>query len=315
MRSEPGAAPRPSLEESDVTVVGVVRDAARRLPQEIAHLRLAFGAARSLRFVVVESDSRDGTPEVLGALSRTVPGFRALSLGRLADALPLRSERIAHCRNRYLDELGAQASSDGYVVVADLDGVNSALTARAVESCFASPAPWDVCAANQGDAYYDIWALRHETWSPDDCWDRYRALAPVVGRIPALEIAVHSRMIRLDPRLPPIEVDSAFGGLAIYRAEALRGARYAASTAGGSPVCEHVGLHEGLRARGYRIFVHPALVNARATEHSWNRKWPARAARRLLPAGLTDPDPQATRPRAGVPALLRRMKSMAARLS
>ncbi len=307
---------REPLEQSSVTIVGVVRNGAPHLPRSIERLRAAFGRARSLRFIIVESDSTDDTPAVLEALSRRIAGFQAVFLGALTSAFPLRTDRIAHCRNAYLNELASDGAAliDGYVVVADLDGVNDALTCEAVATCFSSATPWDVCTANQGDYYYDIWALRHASWSPDDCWALYRSLVDLVGPAQALELAVHARMVHLDARWPMIEVASAFGGLAIYRSTALKGRVYDTRAEDGSKVCEHVMMHKSLRADGYRIFINPALVNARATPHSWHRKRIARTLRALAP-GLYRPDPQSTLPPARIVQLLRSLRSIAARLA
>lgn len=307
---------REPLEQSCVTIVGVVRNGARQLPRSIERLRAAFGRAQTLRFIVVESDSTDETPAVLDAFSRRIAGFRAIHLGALTDAFPLRTDRIAHCRNAYLDELASDraASSNGYVVVADLDGVNDALTCEAVETCFSSSTPWDVCTANQKDYYYDVWALRHASWSPDDCWARYCSLVELVGPAQALELAVHARMVHLDARRPMIEVASAFGGLAIYRSTVLKGRVYGTLADDGSKVCEHVTMHESLCADGFRIFINPALVNARATSHSWHRKRTARTLRFLAP-GLYRPDPQSTLPPDRIVQLLRSVRSFAARLA
>ena len=202
--------------------------------------------------------------------SRSLP-LRWLSLvaSGMAERIPARTERIAHCRNRYLEELrnNARYASADYVMVADLDGVNNDLRREAVETCWRTDVPWDVVTANQRDAYYDIWALRHPDWCPVDCHSQYARLRELFERPRALAIAIHSRMVRLSPRAAWIEVDSAFGGLAIYRREALLAGNYSGEQAGQS-VCEHVPLHAQLRAQGFRIFINPALINAHRTDHS-----------------------------------------------
>jgi hypothetical protein len=232
---------------------------------------------------VVESDSRDDTVEVLGALARERPRFRFVALGALAGRFPKRTERIAQCRNRYLAELEAQAaySAVTHVLVADLDGTNDLLTSAALHSAF-TRTDWDVCAANQRGRYYDIWALRHDLWSPNDCWAQYHFLVRL-GLHPeaALRAAVHARMIRIPEHSDWIRVDSAFGGLALYRKEALLEGRYAGTLASGEEVCEHVALHAALAARGRRIFINPALINTGATEHTRALDFPQRWRRRL----------------------------------
>jgi hypothetical protein len=62
-------------------------------------------------------------------------------------------------------------------------------------------------------------------------------------------------------------VDSAFGGLGIYRREAFLAGRYAGTDdlAGGIDVADHTPYHRQLRQKGYRIFINPALINCDKT--------------------------------------------------
>lgn len=257
------------IDKAALVVVGCVRNGAKTVRRAVETLVRASGGFASVRYLIVESDSTDGTVPELQRLRKEISGLEFTSLGPLEQSVPQRTERIALCRNRYVDELrnDPQYAAVDYVMVADLDGVNNDLTAEAVATCWASSAPWDVVTANQSDAYYDIWALRHADWCPVDCHQQYSQLRSLFGHPRALSIAIHSRMARLDPKADWIEVESAFGGLAIYRREALLAGRYQGLLEG-RPICEHVPLHAELRAKGYRIFINPALINAHRTDHS-----------------------------------------------
>lgn len=258
-----------SIPAAAVVIVGCVRNGARTLRRAVETLARATAGFGSVQFLVIESDSTDSTLAELARLREQSERFQFISLGALADRIPARTERIAHCRNRYLDELrdNPRYASADYVMVADLDGVNNDLRPAAVATCWSKDVPWDVVTANQRDAYYDIWALRHADWCPVDCHSQYARLRELFDRPRALDIAIHSRMVRLSPRAAWIEVDSAFGGLAIYRREALLVGNYSGVQAS-ETVCEHVPLHTQLRAQGLRIFINPALINAHRTDHS-----------------------------------------------
>jgi hypothetical protein len=207
---------------------------------------------------------------MLAQLASEHEGFSYASLGALRQRLPLRTARLAHCRNHCLEVLrqrGGAAAYD-YVVVADLDGVNSRLSQASVRSCWQRH-DWDVCAANQDGPYYDIWALRHDPWCPGDCWEQMRFLRDHgLGTAAAIQAAVNARMIRIPLDAPWIAVDSAFGGLAIYRSTVLQEGVYVGLDSGGQEVCEHVSLHAQIRARGGRLFINPALINAARVEHA-----------------------------------------------
>ena len=104
-------------------------------------------------------------------------------------------------------------------VAADLDRF---INEQALLSCWQAPTPWDMCSANRRNYYYDIWALRHPDWCPQDCWERFARLRPQIGNENAFQMAILGPMVRIPAHLPFIEVESAFGGLAIYRKAALR---------------------------------------------------------------------------------------------
>jgi hypothetical protein len=66
--------------------------------------------------------------------------------------------------------------------------------------------------ANQAIAYFDVWALRHAIWCPDDCWKqvvaRPRWMPPDIAQI----LYVHRRQFSIRVEARPIRVRSAFGG-------------------------------------------------------------------------------------------------------
>ena len=259
-----------NLRAKQFLVAGLAKNCSKSIKTDIAKVQSALKAFKHVQWLVIESDSRDGTVKKLGELKQEVENFRFISLGALRKELPLRTARIAHCRNRYLDELSANPiyTSVDYVIVADLDGVNDQLTERGFLSCWARD-DWDVCTANQRGPYYDVWALRHKTWSPNDCWSQYKFLTQHGLSVnESLFAAIHSRMVKIDEGLDWIEVDSSFGGFAVYRRKALKGLRYVGLDDEGEMVCEHVQLHATLRAQGGHIFINPGLINTGYTPHT-----------------------------------------------
>lgn len=260
----------PEPADSRILVTGIVRDCASCIESEVERLAAALAAFRGVGWLLIESDSGDDTPARLRALERRLENFRFISLGRLGDSIPMRSQRLATCRNTYLHEIrrDPRYADIDFVMVTDLDGTNSKITQSAVASCWRRQ-DWDVCTANQSGPYYDVWALRHAEWSPNDCWAQYRFLVRHdMSSERARTVSVHARMIRLDPGAEWIEVQSAFGGLAIYRRRAVESGKYAGLDAEGYELCEHVPFHADLRANGSRIFINPSLINTDYTEHS-----------------------------------------------
>ena len=97
-----------------------------------------------------------------------------------------------------------------------------------------------------------------------------------------------SANVLLDPASEPFAVDSAFGGLGIYRLQDIRGCRY------GLWGCEHWDFHSCLRARGKTVLVHPAMAIEWADRghgpiyQSCKRSWVDRNGLRQKPPSWTN---------------------------
>lgn len=260
------------LNSANILITGLARDCEKQIDASILALSNAFSAARSLAFLVIESDSSDKTIARLDNLSKKIANFEYLALGNLRQQRAKRTDRIAYCRNAYINIIASDPTyaDYDYVVIADLDGVNNVLRADAVQSCWTSGEEWDVCCANQMGPYYDIWALRHPLWSPCDCWEQSRFLhTNGAGRFAAIYSSVYSRMLTIAPFSAWIDVDSAFGGCAIYTRAAITDVTYVGITATGYEVCEHVEVNRQIKRKGGRIVINPAFVNAGIVGNSW----------------------------------------------
>lgn len=258
------------LSGASFLIVGLTRNCAADVRNDLRQIETAFHSAKKISFLIIESDSSDNTREILDQLLSEKENFYYVSLGNLCLSLPKRTERIAHCRNHYLGlirEKNEYRDVD-YIVVADFDGINTRINSKSVSTCWERN-DWDVCSANQAGPYYDIWALRHKLWSPNDGWGQASFLRNMgVRQFTSVFSSVYSRMISIPLSSDWIEVESAFGGLAIYKKEALVRINYIGLTDQGEEVCEHVSAHEQIRAAGGRIFINPALINAGIVEHS-----------------------------------------------
>jgi hypothetical protein len=270
-------------EPLEIAIVGLVRNGQATLGAAVRQIAAALPKGCQAHWMVIESDSDDDTLGTLESLRREVAGFEFRSLGRLADRHPHRTDRIAHCRNAgliWFESLHERGAAVSHLLMADLDGVNDGLTPQGLASCW-QRSDWDACMANQAGRYYDLWALRHPVWCPGDCWAEADFLgAHGVPRDRAIAAAVYLRMITIAPDHEWIRVESAFGGLAIYRAEAIAGLRYQGLTPDGGERCEHVELHAAMRARGARLYINPRLLNGSVGDSDAYFPGPAAARRR-----------------------------------
>jgi hypothetical protein len=257
-------APRTPIEKSKILLTGPVRNVASKIEQEVENLLASFANFNETKCFVIESDSTDNTVKKLEELSQKIANFSFISMGQLSSKYPRRTDRIAFCRNAAIDAVASNpALADiDYIAMADMDGMNSLVTPEKIAECWTVEQEWDVITANQLGEYYDIWALRHPDWSPNDCWQQKTALEPVIGRHFAENLAITAKQVVLDPSVGLIEVDSAFGGLAIYRRSAFLAGRYAGTDKrSGFDVADHIPFHEDLRAQGYKIYINSRLIN------------------------------------------------------
>jgi len=258
------------LFDTPVLVVGLIRNGVNTIEANISTIRQALSKFSEVHWLLVESDSTDDTQQLLSQISGRIPLFRFLKQGDLRERMPLRTERLAFCRNVYLQETinNPMYEQVKYVIVSDMDDTNSLLSEEALLSCWERD-DWDVCTANQKGPYYDIWALRHPVWCANDCWLEHRFLSQFNNRHDDLVYAcVYSKMIEVPIHLEWLEVDSAFGGLAVYKKSAMKKGRYVGLYPNGIEICEHVPFNMGIRANGGRIFINPRLINTDYTEHS-----------------------------------------------
>jgi hypothetical protein len=243
-----------------ILIVGLARNCEKNLQSEIENLMSCFEFA-DLKFLVVESDSSDGTLVILEKLSMTYFNFDFISLGNLARKIPNRVSRITFCRNRYLEKFYQERDSFDYLVVADLDGVNSKLTRKRVKQAI-SIENWSMISANQFGPYYDLWALRAKGWLNQDCHSAFKIDFDSGVNIRSSYFSHFIRPMFMARRLEKIEVSSAFGGLAIYRTQDLGGALYSELSEIGDIQCEHINFNRAISESGGKLYIASRLYNS-----------------------------------------------------
>ncbi|WP_419913391.1 hypothetical protein [Hoeflea sp.] len=255
-----------------VVFAGLARDCAHALPQIFQSLEDFGQSLDDWGYVFLENNSVDASFDLLERFNRRHNRGVVRSYGDLQSEIKIRTERLAMLRNQCVEEIQAseRLCNFDFLVILDLDSVNERLDkARILELMELSDPDWTAVFANQSERYYDIWALRHPTWSPDDCWRRVRERPDGMSKEDAVQEFVVKRRERLDPSRGFIEVDSAFGGLGVYRLKALDGCRYVGLAEDGEEVCEHVAFHECLKARGGHLYIDARLINGRGnTPHN-----------------------------------------------
>ena len=258
------------MSSSRVLVTGLARDCGNHLSQEILrieqHLLKIFTV---VDFFIVESDSIDNTEEVLTQISTKKRSVKYLSLGKLANEIPGRIDRLRYCRNSYVNFVRQSIGNDkpDFVMVVDFDIKNRAFNLSPLAKLM-SENWWDGLFANQKGPYYDIYALRKEGWVEDDCFKRYRELARQMPAKKAKKEAVWSQMRRIPRDKELIEVESAFGGRGVYRRRVFENFDYAALSETSTGESEHISLHKKIVDSDGRLFIVPAMTNFSYSPHN-----------------------------------------------
>jgi hypothetical protein len=242
--------------ELDVVVVSIARNAMPLINNTAGLLAEARRGFRSLRWFVFENDSEDGTNDYLDRAAERHGWIqvRHETLGGLDSRgfEPERTERLAYCRNACHDWVREHAAGATWTIVLDVDPQHGfspdgifhsicqlgAMSARSAVKSPGAMASYSLYRDESGVAHYDAWAMRLNWWR-----DRRKEIG--FGWASGLLPPVGS---------PPIPMNSAFGGLCVYKTEAFLAAGVRPYEGGD---CEHVFLHKKMADAGYQLYLNP----------------------------------------------------------
>ena len=86
-----------------ILLVGVISGVGKTLERELKIVLKSLSSFETIHIFLVESDSNDDTVRVLKKIQSSNQNFTYISKGQLSAKLPNRVERIAFCRNIYVD--------------------------------------------------------------------------------------------------------------------------------------------------------------------------------------------------------------------
>ncbi len=230
-------------------ICGLARDLAHILPATIERIERLGNRFADYRVVVYENDSKDATLSILHRWTRANHRVHVLSESRHDPvSLPVRclqrARRMAYYRNQCRQFTLDLFPDYDYTIVVDLD-IELGWLLDGIANTFGHN-DWDFVGSNgilrksyvffQRTKQYDAWAYRRQ------------------GSYDALETRMVNRMYwrQGEPMHP---VYSCFGGLGVYRMEAMAACEY------GESDCEHVCLHLSMRQNGFaRLFLNPSQI-------------------------------------------------------
>jgi len=286
---------------SSILVAGTVCNVEKRLERDLAKVIQSLKRFERVFVYLVESDSSDGTVDLLKQIKKNTNNFEYISLGTLAEIYPNRIQRLRFCRNEYIPYIREfiEFQEIDYICIADLDGMNSKITSKAVDSCFDNSLDWDACFSNQLHGYSDLYALRCDDWVSGDIfkeldesqsqldskfktkyWFKQNPINFLIRDCLRRKI-IYQRMYRISAKAKWIPVNSAFGGFAIYKSNLFLSTDYGNPLDASLLGSEHVELHRQMLAKKSKMYINPSLINANWNTYNINRYFLVRLLRAL----------------------------------
>ena len=245
--------------------VGPVRNCGPFLEDVMKNIDRMGSLFKSYSCVFVESDSTDNSLSILQKFAETNPNVHVITLGKLEPNIPSRTIRIATARNaaiKFCEANGLMDSHDFYIQMCVDDVSAQEIDLDGVLSCFKYDLDsWDAMTANQ-NTYYDLWTLRKEGWLDYDCWYEVYKRPPYMSLEDAKAIFVGSRFIKIPKDYGLIEVDSAHGGISIYKSSIVKGCRYkGVNEENNFEESDIVEFCRNVKSKGGKIFINSELIN------------------------------------------------------
>ena len=279
------------MDKLKVVVCGTIKNGEKTIQKNIENLLEIKKYCLDFKLVLYENDSTDNTVKILNKLrSETIHVISERNITSLGG----RTVILAWGRNTLLKYINTHFSDYDYIIMTDLDDVLKGFKPKMVQKEFEKDlSKWDVLTANCIGPYYDIYALRakkNQIWDLDiqyDCWDMINH-STKLGFNRGLSTLIHvgnfQKVIPINEKL--IKVDSAFGGMGIYKMSIVKNCVYNGFTESCSckeylnkenhfkmgkclaTTCEHVSFHKQIREKNNgRIFICPSLLVYAEPQH------------------------------------------------
>jgi len=257
------------MSESTIIICGIVRNCGKNLKKNIHTINRLCDLVKDYHVVIYENDSVDNTKQILTDWANerknvhiSLNNFNTATIPeKRSEVNPFfsvyRIDKMAFYRNNYLEYIEKENLKGDYVIVVDLDV--DEIYINGVVSSFAVHYDWDAITANGVSRsfsskfrkqYYDTYAL-------------FACGQENISQTEKSIVESKRQWSFLKPGIPLIRVASAFGGLAIYKREAIRYCRYGVLPNNDKRVescTEHFFFYQQMKANGYdKIFINPEM--------------------------------------------------------
>ena len=247
-----------------------MRNAEHGLKKNIPVIDKLCSYFKEYNIVVYENDSKDQTKEILKIWQEQAPNNIHISINDIdsGNTIPQASEvlsnpffsqrrigKMVNLRNKYMDYIEDHGLTADYMMVVDLDVAQ--LYLEGILSSFKSNIEWDAVTAFGYSTSPKFKRRYHDTYALTMWGDEKK---------PQTEEKIKKNADKLGKLKPEdnwIRVFSAFGGLAIYKFEALKDIKYQLLENEDKRVevkCEHFSITKQMAEKGYnKFYINPGM--------------------------------------------------------
>ena len=236
------------MKKYNVIFAGCCRSVEPFIKKNLQNIEECSKKFNNYSVIIYENDSSDKTRQILNENKRD--NYHYIFEDNIKE--PKRTKRLARARNLILDKVN-EINKDKYyqyLILLDMDEANYQGTfVKTIHNCFLTD-DWAVMTANQNGNYYDIWALRTKELNYDciqECNFSRKPCSAYYKKYNSNEL---------------IDVDSAFGGTAVYKLSTIPYiCKYNGQHENGKEKCEHVDFNKCIKNQGGKIYINTNFLN------------------------------------------------------
>jgi len=212
----------------NIVIAGLAKNCENNFKKNIEYLidfKEFYKESIEISILILENDSEDNTKKIIKKFAdkNYITNY---CLDGLDKKLTNRIERITYCRNFLLEKLTSfQPKKVEHCLYVSIDFdldlfsktpkeeffkiLNKLINQKDLTALFPNNVPY----------YYDVHALRKDKWNTTDSWKKYNQISKYmpVGKFFLKYFLIYKKQIKINTNQEFINVDSAFGGIGIYK--------------------------------------------------------------------------------------------------
>ncbi|NDB57184.1 hypothetical protein EB001_01850 [bacterium] len=258
--------------DKTILFCGICRDVSKTLERNILRINRTGRLFKDYNVFIYENDSIDNTIEILNKYqsknfhfisdTRQDKNYRENLDNGIDPYHAKRCKILADCRNHYMNYIDSVNNVD-YICVLDLDvyggwsyeGIKHGIFTLENSDAHGCVSSYGILSDPLNETTLEEVEKKYYLMYDSLAFRPLNVQSWHMFRLPAFN------KINLNRGDDPLEVNSNFGGMAIYKINAIKNKRYdAEQSKGGYVDPDHVILHSHIRKDGYKIILDPSMI-------------------------------------------------------